>query len=180
MNIRDRTRRRSDHRAAYATEERFPGADVCLVDFAVLSNVLDVAQIDAAVVMSHHLQSDVRYLRVLGGSKGPHYIGLLGPMARHNRVVHALGAAAAALGSRLRGVVGLDIGAAGASDHDSARSAIKVESADANARSRYPACTMKTLIDWLIGWPERVAQHLGSLAPLFARIVVGWVFLWSG
>jgi putative oxidoreductase len=39
---------------------------------------------------------------------------------------------------------------------------------------------MKTLIDWLIGWPERVAQHLGALAPLFARIVVGWVFLWSG
>src|SRR5258708_40375550 len=39
---------------------------------------------------------------------------------------------------------------------------------------------MKTLIDWLIGWPERVAQHLGSLAPLFARIVAGWVFLWSG
>ena len=39
---------------------------------------------------------------------------------------------------------------------------------------------MKTLIGWLIGWPERVAQHLGSLAPLFARIVVGWVFLWSG
>jgi putative oxidoreductase len=39
---------------------------------------------------------------------------------------------------------------------------------------------MKTLIDWLIGWPERIAQHLGSLAPLFARIVVGWVFLWSG
>jgi putative oxidoreductase len=39
---------------------------------------------------------------------------------------------------------------------------------------------MKTLIDWLIGWPERVAQHLGGVAPLFARIVVGWVFLWSG
>jgi putative oxidoreductase len=39
---------------------------------------------------------------------------------------------------------------------------------------------MKTPIDSLIGWPERVAQHLGSLAPLFARIVVGWVFLWSG
>jgi putative oxidoreductase len=39
---------------------------------------------------------------------------------------------------------------------------------------------MKTLIDWLIGWPERVAGHLRWLAPLFARIVVGWVFLWSG
>ena len=39
---------------------------------------------------------------------------------------------------------------------------------------------MKTLIDWLIGWPERVARHLEWLAPLFARIVVGWVFMWSG
>jgi putative oxidoreductase len=39
---------------------------------------------------------------------------------------------------------------------------------------------MKTLIAWLIGWPERVAGHLDWLAPLFARIVVGWVFLWSG
>jgi putative oxidoreductase len=39
---------------------------------------------------------------------------------------------------------------------------------------------MKTLTDWLIGWPERVAGHIEWLAPLFARIVVGWVFLWSG
>ena len=39
---------------------------------------------------------------------------------------------------------------------------------------------MKTLIDLLIGWPGRVAKHLDGWAPLFARIVVGWVFLWSG
>ncbi|HEY5103188.1 MAG TPA: DoxX family protein [Steroidobacteraceae bacterium] len=39
---------------------------------------------------------------------------------------------------------------------------------------------MKLLIQWLIAWPERVAQHLNWLAPLFARITVGWVFLWSG
>lgn len=39
---------------------------------------------------------------------------------------------------------------------------------------------MNTLIDALIGWPERVAKHLDGWAPLFARIVVGWVFLWSG
>ena len=39
---------------------------------------------------------------------------------------------------------------------------------------------MKTVIDWLIGWPERTSRHLEWLAPLFARIVVGWVFLWSG
>jgi putative oxidoreductase len=39
---------------------------------------------------------------------------------------------------------------------------------------------MRFLVDWLIGWPERVAAHLMWLAPLFARITVGWVFLWSG
>jgi putative oxidoreductase len=36
------------------------------------------------------------------------------------------------------------------------------------------------ILDGLIGWPERVASYLGWLAPLFARVVVGWVFLWSG
>jgi putative oxidoreductase len=39
---------------------------------------------------------------------------------------------------------------------------------------------MKLIVDWLIEWPERVARHLGWLAPLAARITVGWVFMWSG
>src|SRR6202162_601565 len=39
---------------------------------------------------------------------------------------------------------------------------------------------MRRLINWLIGWPEQVAARLTWLAPLFARITVGWVFLWSG
>ena len=39
---------------------------------------------------------------------------------------------------------------------------------------------MKFIVRWLIDWPRRVAAHLGWLAPLFARISVGWVFLWSG
>jgi putative oxidoreductase len=39
---------------------------------------------------------------------------------------------------------------------------------------------MRLLVQWLIDWPERVARHLDGLAPLFARITVGWVFLWSG
>ena len=39
---------------------------------------------------------------------------------------------------------------------------------------------MTRLLDWLIGWPERVAAHLAWLGPLFARLVVGWVFMWSG
>jgi putative oxidoreductase len=39
---------------------------------------------------------------------------------------------------------------------------------------------MRQFTEWLIDWPERVAVHLTWLAPLFARITVGWVFLWSG
>ena len=39
---------------------------------------------------------------------------------------------------------------------------------------------MTRLVDWLIGWPERTASHLLWLGPLFARLTVGWVFLWSG
>jgi putative oxidoreductase len=40
--------------------------------------------------------------------------------------------------------------------------------------------TVHMLIQWLIEWPRRIAGHIHWLAPLFARIVVGWVFLWSG
>jgi len=39
---------------------------------------------------------------------------------------------------------------------------------------------MKFLGKLLILWPESVASYLQWLAPLFARIVTGWVFLWSG
>ena len=39
---------------------------------------------------------------------------------------------------------------------------------------------MKYLVRGLIDWPQSVAQHLQWLAPLFARIVVGWEFLWTG
>jgi putative oxidoreductase len=35
-------------------------------------------------------------------------------------------------------------------------------------------------VKWLIGWPERVAAPIAWLAPLIARITVGWVFMWSG
>src|ERR1700758_1039686 len=39
---------------------------------------------------------------------------------------------------------------------------------------------MKFLARWLIEWPQQVAVYLSWLAPLFARITVGWVFLLSG
>ena len=39
---------------------------------------------------------------------------------------------------------------------------------------------MKFLIDFLVNGPERLSAHFAWLPPLFARLVVGWVFLWSG
>jgi putative oxidoreductase len=39
---------------------------------------------------------------------------------------------------------------------------------------------MHVLNRCLIDWPRTVAVHLQWLAPLFARLVVGWVFLLSG
>jgi putative oxidoreductase len=29
-------------------------------------------------------------------------------------------------------------------------------------------------------WPESLSSHFGWLAPLFGRLVIGWIFLWRG
>jgi xanthine dehydrogenase accessory factor len=60
--------------------------------------------------MSHHLLTDAAYLRALVRSNIP-YVGLLGPVVRRERLLTELGAEAAVLRSRLRGPVGLDLGA---------------------------------------------------------------------
>jgi putative oxidoreductase len=39
---------------------------------------------------------------------------------------------------------------------------------------------MNLFVDCLIRWPERVASHFPWLAPLLARVTVGWVFLFAG
>jgi putative oxidoreductase len=39
---------------------------------------------------------------------------------------------------------------------------------------------MQALVAWLIDMPERRSAIFHWLPPLFARIVVGWVFLWTG
>jgi xanthine/CO dehydrogenase XdhC/CoxF family maturation factor len=100
-----------DHRPAYADPARFPGARVFRIEPAGLAQSVDLDRVHAAVVMSHHLESDVRYLRALARAGGPDYVGLLGPVARRRRIAHELGDLAAPLARRLRGPVGIDIGA---------------------------------------------------------------------
>lgn len=96
-----------DHRPAFAKQERFPAN--CRVRQARperLAEVLDAGQLDAAVIMSHHLENDAAYLRQLAAFDIP-YLGVLGPAARRGK----LSEMAACSEERLFGPVGLDIGA---------------------------------------------------------------------
>jgi xanthine/CO dehydrogenase XdhC/CoxF family maturation factor len=99
-----------DHRPAYATTEHFPGAKVIAAPAEELHTRVDLSRFDAAVVMSHHLTTDLQYLGQLAESR-VRYVGLLGPLERRRRLASELGARAAALTGRLHGPVGLDIGA---------------------------------------------------------------------
>jgi len=99
-----------DHRPAYADAARFPGAErVLLGRPEALSASVDIESFDAAVIMSHHLQSDAAYLRALASSS-VRYVGLLGPAPRRERLRNLLAAEFAALGARLHSPVGLTLG----------------------------------------------------------------------
>lgn len=100
-----------DHREAYARADRFPnGTEVVLGRPAALADTVALDQVDAAVIMSHHLESDAAYLRQLAPlveSGSLSYLGVLGPTARRNRLREM----ADAPDVLIHGPVGLDIGA---------------------------------------------------------------------
>ena len=103
-----------DHRAALARPERFPEADVALVERSsdLLTFLGATGARTAAVVMSHNLERDVDWTSaLLPLDLG--YLGLLGPKRRGEQVLRT--AASLACGpSRVRRIlapVGLDISA---------------------------------------------------------------------
>ena len=100
-----------DHRPAYAVASHFPGAERVLPVPAPerLTETLDLGPFDAVVVMSHHLNSDLAYLRALARAPIP-YVGLLGPVARRERLLESLGPEAQDLRPRLHAPVGLSLG----------------------------------------------------------------------
>jgi xanthine dehydrogenase accessory factor len=99
-----------DHRPAYAVPAHFPYAErVVLARPEELPQAVDLRRFTAAVVMSHHLPSDLEYLRVLSAGPLP-YIGLLGPAARREKLLSELGAEAERLRPRLHAPVGLNLG----------------------------------------------------------------------
>lgn len=102
----------ADHRPAYIERGGFAAAEEArIADPRALAAGYDLASFDAIVVMSHHLTTDQAYLAALAAIDVP-YLGVLGPPKRKTRLLEALGAEVqASLAGRLRGPVGIDIGA---------------------------------------------------------------------
>lgn len=102
----------ADHRPAYAVADRFPAAEaVLLARPDELITALAGRRIDAAVLMTHNIDYDARFLEVLRQLPG-RYLGLLGPAARRERLLEMTGLQASDFGERLHGPIGLDIGGA--------------------------------------------------------------------
>jgi xanthine dehydrogenase accessory factor len=99
-----------DHRSAYADATHFPSAErVVLASPDELLTVVEPSHFSAAVVMSHHLPSDLKYLRALSATEIP-YIGLLGPAVRREKLLADLESDADKVRTRLHAPVGLALG----------------------------------------------------------------------
>lgn len=107
----------ADHRPAY--NEQFTaagGPEVKIIQADQLATVFDLNDFDAAVVMSHHLNTDRHYLRCLADTAIP-YLGSLGPPERRDQLLNDLkadlGDDLSRLTTRLYAPIGLEIGARG-------------------------------------------------------------------
>lgn len=103
----------SDHRAAAI--ERLRSASSASLNCVPIDDVqssFELDKFDAAIVMSHNLTADRKYLMTLADS-AVEFVGLLGPPHRRDRLLDEIGPYAGKLGDRLRGPVGRQIGGRG-------------------------------------------------------------------
>ena len=98
-----------DHRTAYARARDFEGAETIIRKLP--EDVPQEQQIDGAVLMTHNLALDARWLTWLSALEGVAYIGLLGPKERRRRVQGlAEEVDTSWFDARVNGPAGLDIG----------------------------------------------------------------------
>jgi xanthine/CO dehydrogenase XdhC/CoxF family maturation factor len=101
----------ADHRQQYLEANDFSAADTLLLAQPDrLGEQVDLDSFEAIVIMSHHLETDGKYLHQLVNCSA-RYIGLLGPLQRKQKLLDDMGAEANDLREHLRGPVGLDINA---------------------------------------------------------------------
>ena len=102
-----------DHRPVYVDHTGFPDeVEKHCVEAAELAATVALDTFDCAVVMSHHLASDREYLRQLADTNIS-YIGLLGPIARKERLLSDLDELGLQMRAHLHGPAGLDLGGRG-------------------------------------------------------------------
>lgn len=102
-----------DHRSAYLDNTAIQAADaICCDEPGQVASVVDLERTDAAIVMSHNLTADTRYLEVLAESEVG-FVGLIGPPHRRDRLLSELGGQAKLLAERLHAPVGTRIGGRG-------------------------------------------------------------------
>ena len=101
-----------DHRPAYARAQYFTDATNIIKKPAdSLANSELMRQADAAVVMTHNLEMDAAALSLLAKSKSAaSYVGILGPIARRDRLLKTAGLSLANLPGQVSGPAGLDLG----------------------------------------------------------------------
>ncbi|HKF45655.1 MAG TPA: XdhC family protein [Thermoanaerobaculia bacterium] len=99
-----------DHRAALVTRERFPAASRLLVERpGEGSGQIPITPRSYAVVKTHSFAYDRQWAGLLLATEIP-YVGMLGPRARSREILRQLGLSE---DDRVRGPVGLDLGADG-------------------------------------------------------------------
>ncbi|WP_044894383.1 XdhC family protein [Bacillus alveayuensis] len=98
-----------DSRPAYATTERFPGAQIVLADADHYSKQLVIGPRTYIVIMNHHIERDQASLEFALQTVSP-YVGVLGPRSRCNKMLEALQLKDVPL-KQMYNPIGLDIGA---------------------------------------------------------------------
>ncbi|MFK8053182.1 MAG: XdhC family protein [Woeseiaceae bacterium] len=101
-----------DHRPAYidGLVDRATTDQYC-ASASELAASVDLLHQDAVMVMSHHLDSDFQYLKAIGNYRHWHYVGLLGPRHRRDRLLARLDVDSKCyLEAVISGPAGMDIG----------------------------------------------------------------------
>src|SRR5215468_8951077 len=171
MGVANRRRRAARHHAAVEFQRRHQGR------FA-----MDVA-VDEAWHRDQTSALDLSGARI-GFADADDAVARNGDVAGDNltrREVEDADALDHQVGGRLAARLVDDVGQSGLGERLSHGGEIKQCFHDRNAASSHRGrLGMNPFVIVLIEWPRLVAAYFTWLPPLVARIVVGWVFLWSG
>lgn len=98
-----------DHRPGRLQVTSLDAATTMAVTLAQLEKTLESLSYDAAIIMTHNLDFDAKYIQYFAATDVP-WIGLLGPLQRRDKVLKAASLSLHEITARLKAPVGLDIG----------------------------------------------------------------------